>query len=56
MVEGIAFYDLYKSRILIISCKADDFCYVESYHLKFKKSRLVSLSNLEFIFFHCFVK
>ena len=26
MVEGIAFYVLYKSRVLIISCKADDFC------------------------------
>ena len=26
MVEGIAFYVLYKSRMLIISCKANDFC------------------------------
>ena len=26
MVEGIAFYALYKSRVLIIPCKADDFC------------------------------
>ena len=26
MVEGIAFYALYKSRVLIISCKAEDFC------------------------------
>ena len=26
MVEGIAFYALYKSRGLIITCKADDFC------------------------------
>ena len=25
MVEGIAFYALYKSRVLIIPCKADDF-------------------------------
>ena len=24
MVEGIAFYALYKSRVLIIPCKADD--------------------------------
>ena len=24
MVEGIAFYALYKSKVLIISCKADD--------------------------------
>ena len=26
MVDGIAFYALYKSRVLIIPCKADDFC------------------------------
>ena len=26
MMEGIAFYALYKSRVLIIPCKADDFC------------------------------
>ena len=26
MVEGIAFYALYKSRVLIIPCKADDYC------------------------------
>ena len=26
MVEDIAFYALYKSRMLIIPCKADDFC------------------------------
>ena len=26
MVQGIAFYALYKSRVLIIPCKADDFC------------------------------
>ena len=26
MVKGIAFYALYKSRVLIIPCKADDFC------------------------------
>ena len=26
MVEGIAFYAPYKSRLLIMSCKADDFC------------------------------
>ena len=25
VVEGIAFYALYKSRVLIIPCKADDF-------------------------------
>ena len=26
MVEGIAFYALHKSRVVIIPCKADDFC------------------------------
>ena len=26
MMEGIAFYALHKSRVLIISCKADGFC------------------------------
>ena len=26
MVEGITFYDLYKSRVLVIPYKADDFC------------------------------
>ena len=26
VVEGIVFYGLYKSRVLIIPCKADDFC------------------------------
>ena len=26
MVEGIAFYALYKSRVLVIPCKADGFC------------------------------
>ena len=26
MVEGIAFYDLYTSRELIMPCKADDSC------------------------------
>ena len=26
MVAGIAFYALYKSRVLIIPCKAGDFC------------------------------
>ena len=26
MVEDIAFYPLYKSKVLILPCKADDFC------------------------------
>ena len=28
MVKGIAFYALYKSRVLIIPCKVDEFCLV----------------------------
>ena len=28
MVEGIAFYALYRSRVLIIPCKAYDYCYI----------------------------
>ena len=43
-VEGIAYYVLYKSRVLI-PCKADDFIY-RATRSKFK-SRLVSLSNFE---------
>ena len=27
-VEGITFYDPYKSRVLIIPCKADDFLFI----------------------------
>ena len=27
MVEGIAFDALYKTRVRIIPCKADDFCF-----------------------------
>ena len=26
MVEGVAFYALHKSRVLIMPCKADDSC------------------------------
>ena len=26
MVEGIVFYALYKWKVLIVLCKADDFC------------------------------
>ena len=26
MVEGIAFYGMYKSKVLVIPCKTDDFC------------------------------
>ena len=52
LVEGIIFYALYKSKVLIILCKADGFYfYLWDYQMKFKNSRLVSLSNLEFNFF-----
>ena len=51
MVEGIPFYTLYKSRVLIIPCKADDFCLFIRVTDEIKKSRLVSLSNFEVNFF-----
>ena len=52
IVKGIAFYGLYKSRVLVIPCKADHFClFIGLPDDEFKKSRLVSLSNLEFNFF-----
>ena len=52
MVEGIAFYALHKSRVLLIPCKADDFClFIGDYQMKLRKSRLVSLYTLEFNFF-----
>ena len=51
MVEDIAFYALYKSRVLIISCNADDFCLFIGLPDEINKSRLVSLSNLEFSVF-----
>ena len=35
MVEGIAFYALYKSRVLIILCKADYFCLFIGLHILF---------------------
>ena len=50
IVEGIAFYALYKSRV-IIPCKADDFCLFIELPDKIKKRRLLSLSSLEFNFF-----
>ena len=37
MVEGIAFYALHKSRVLIIPCKADDFCLFIGLSDEFKK-------------------
>ena len=51
MVDGIAFHNLYKSSVLIIRHKADDFCLFIGLPDEIKKSRLVSLLNLEFNFF-----
>ena len=50
MVEGIAFYALHKSRVLIIPGKADGFCLFIGLPEEIYKYRLVSLSTLEFIF------
>ena len=51
MVEGIAFYALHKSRVLIIPCKADGFCLFIRLPDEIYKYRLVSLSTWEFNFF-----
>ena len=53
MAEGIVFYALYKSRVLIrvTSCKAEDFCFYILLPDEIQKSRLVSLFNFEFNFF-----
>ena len=55
MVEGIAFYALHQSRLLIIPCKADDFCFfLSGYQKKFKKKIAwyrYSISNLIFSLF-----
>ena len=51
MVEGIAFYALYKSRVLLIPCKADDFCLFIELPDEIKKVAWYhSLSNLEYNF------
>ena len=50
MVEGIAFYALYKSTVLIIPCKADNSCLLIGLPDEiYKKS--VALSKLEVKFF-----
>ena len=51
MVEGIAFFALHKSKVLIIPCKADDFCLFIGLPDEISKYRLVALSTLEFNFF-----
>ena len=47
MVEGIAFYALYKSRVLVIP---DDFCLYIGLLDEVEKCHLALLSNLEFYF------
>ena len=47
MVEGIAFYAPHKSRVLILPCKADDFCLFIGLPDKIEKKSL----TLEFNFF-----
>ena len=51
MVNGIAFYALYKSRVLIIPCKTDNFCLFIGLPDEIYKFLLVLLSNLEYNFF-----
>ena len=51
MMEAIAFYALYRSRVLVIPCKAHYFCLFKRLADEIEKSRLLSLSNLEFNFF-----
>ena len=51
MVEDIAFYALHKSGVLIIPCKADDFClFIEPPDEIWKKSFGI-LIQFEVIFF-----
>ena len=45
MVKGIAFYVLYKSRVLIIPYKADDSCLFIELPAEIYKQRLVPLLN-----------
>ena len=51
MVEGIVFYVLYKSRVLLISRKAEDFCLFIGRTDEIKKN---CYPNLKLIF-HCVV-
>ena len=50
MVEGIAFYALYKSRVLKTPYEADDICFLIGLPDEFKKSRLVAHSILKLSF------
>ena len=50
MVEGIAFYALYKSRVLTIPCKPDDSCLIIGLPDEISKD-VVSLFNFVVNFF-----
>ena len=50
MVEGIALYALFKSRVLIIPCKADDFCLFIGLRDKFLNVAWYRYSILNLIF------
>ena len=52
MVEEIVFYVLYKSRMLIIPCKADDFCLFIGLPDEIGKQ----IIQFRISFFHCFVE
>ena len=56
MVEGIAFYALYKSRVLIIPCKADDSCLFIGLPDEFEKTSPGIVVQFKIKFFHCFVE
>ena len=50
MVESIAFYALYKSRAVIVPCKADDFCLfigLPDEILKSPQFKIIFWSNLK---------
>ena len=50
MVEGIAFYALHKSRVLIIPCKADGFCLFQNISSAIA-SQQISNKNSNGVFF-----
>ena len=51
MIEGIAFYALYKSRVLIIPCKADNSClFIGLPDEIYKKAPALAIQILKLIF------
>ena len=56
MVKGIAFHALYKSRVLIIPCKADDFCLFIGLPDEISKKSPGIVIQFRIRFFHCFVE